>query len=52
MEKKTSKFMFEIDDEDKKLFKAMCSRSGLNMSQVLNDFIKKSSKLDIYELGK
>ena len=38
--------------ENKKLFKALCSKSGLNMSEVLNDLIKKTIKLDIYEIGK
>lgn len=50
IKEKSSKYIFDIPVEDKKLFKAMCARSGLSMSEVLNDFIKQVMEQDLYEL--
>jgi hypothetical protein len=48
---KSSKFIFDIPNDNKKLFKAMCARSELTMSEVLNDLIKKVKDLEEYKIG-
>ena len=52
MKNKITKFIFDIDVENKKTFKAMAARSGLSMVDILNDLIKKNMNKDKYEITK
>lgn len=45
-------FIFHMNNENKKRFKALAARSELTMGQILNDLVKKVMNDDTYEIKK
>lgn len=45
-------FLIYVPEENKRRFKAMCARSGLNMKDVINDLIINVMNNEKYEIKK